>query len=179
MKTCGRHNLESNGIPYSTLLPGYKGRTTGPAAGNSSHFLYHIVGSTADALRASPRCVSRLLTLRLRYVFHATSPGSGGAPLPLRRYPRVRAGTHLPTLLGLRQGQLYVAVDSDIRLPRYIRGKRAFLSLYTIKMQVSLILLMRKLKIAKCTNTVMKFAHFCQLISASFIKNQPYTVVYD
>ena len=59
------------------------------------------------------------------------------------------------------------------------RGKRAFLSLYTIKMQVSLILLMRKLKIAKCTNTVMKFAHFCQLISASFIKNQPYTVVYD
>ena len=124
MKTCGRHNLESNGIPYSTLLPGYKGRTTDPAAGNSSHFLYHIVGSTADALRASPRCVSRLLTLRLRYVFHATSPASGGAPLPLRRYPRVRVGTHLPTLLGLRQGQLYVASDSDIRLSRCRKGGR-------------------------------------------------------
>ena len=64
-------------------------------------------------------------------------------------------------------------------MPRYIRGKRAFLSLYTIKMQVSLILLMRKLKIAKYTNAVVRFAHFCQLISAPFIKNQPYTVVYD
>ena len=66
------------------------------------------------------------------------------------------------TLLGLRQGQLYVAGDSDIRLPRYIRGKRAFLSLYTIKMQVSLILLMRKSKIAKYTNTVVRTARFCQ-----------------
>ena len=35
------------------------------------------------------------------------------------------------TLLGLRQGQLYVAGDSDIRLPRCRKGgKRAFLSLY-------------------------------------------------
>ena len=38
---------------------------------------------------------------------------------------------------------------------------------------------MKKSKIAKCTNAVVRFAHFCQLISASFIKNQPYTVVYD
>ena len=82
-------------------------------------------------------------------------------------------------LLGLRQGQFYVAGDSDIRLPRYIRGKRAFLSLYTIKMQVSLILLMRKSKIAKCTNIAAVFTHFCRLVSAFFIKNQPYTVVHD
>ena len=35
------------------------------------------------------------------------------------------------TLLGLRQGQLYVAGDSDIRLPRCRKGgKRAFLFLY-------------------------------------------------
>ena len=102
-----------------------------------------------------------------------------GRSAAVRQPHRVRVGTHLPTLLGLRQGQLYVAVDSDIRLPRYIRGKRAFLSLYTIKMQVSLILLMRKSKIAKYTNAVVRFAHFCQLIFASFIKNQPYTVVYD
>ena len=136
MKTRGRHNLKSNDIPYSTLLPGYKGRTTGPAAGNSSHFLYHIVGSTADALRASPRCVSRLLTLRLRYVFHATSPGPLSAPLPIRQHHGVRtAGAHLPSLLGLRQGQLYVAGDSDIRLSRCKRGKRAFLSLYTVYSQ--------------------------------------------
>lgn len=131
MKTCGRHNLESNGIPYSTLLPGYKGRTTGPAAGNSSHFLYHIVGSTADALRASPRCVSRLLTLRLRYVFHATSPASGGAPLRLGSLIASERDAPAETLLGLRQGQLYVAGDSDIRLSRCRKGgMRAFLSLY-------------------------------------------------
>ena len=36
------------------------------------------------------------------------------------------------------------------------------MSLYTIKMQVSLILLMRKSKIAKYTNTVVRSAHFCQ-----------------
>ena len=124
MKTCGRHNLESNGIPYSTLLPGYKGRTTGPAAGNSSHFLYHIVGSTADALRASPRCVSRLLTLRLRYVFHATSPASGGAPLRLGSLIASERDAPAETLLGLRQGQLYVAGDSDIRLSRCRKGGR-------------------------------------------------------
>ena len=99
-----------------------------------------------------------------------------GRSAAVRQHHRVKVGTHLPTLLGLRQGQLYVAGDSDIRLSRCRKGgMRDFLSLYTIKMQVSLILLMRKLKIAKCTNTVMKFAHFCQLISASFIKNQPYT----
>lgn len=69
--------------PIRHYSPDIRGRTTDPAAGNSSHFLYHIVGSTADALRASPRCVSWLLTLRLRYVFHATSPTSGGAPLRL------------------------------------------------------------------------------------------------
>ena len=46
-------------------------------------------------------------------------------------------------------------------------------------MKVSLILLMRKSKIAKYTNVVDRFAHFYQLISAPFIKNQPYTVVYD
>ena len=44
--------------PIRHYSPDIRGRTTDPAAGNSSHFLYHIVGSTADALRASPRCVS-------------------------------------------------------------------------------------------------------------------------
>ena len=32
----------------------------------------------------------------------------------VRQPHRVRVGTHLPTLLGLRQGQLYVAGDSDM-----------------------------------------------------------------
>ena len=49
----------------------------------------------------------------------------------VRQPHRVRAGTHLPSLLGLRQGQLYVAGDLDIRLSRCRKGgKRAFLSLY-------------------------------------------------
>ena len=56
-----------------------------------------------------------------------------GRSAAVRQPHRVKVGTHLPTLLGLRQGQLYVAVDSDIRLPRYIRGKRAFLSLGLIE----------------------------------------------
>ena len=133
MKTRGRHNLKSNDIPYSTLLPGYKGRTTGPAAGNSSHFLYHIVGSTADALRASPRCVSRLLTLRLRLCVPRHLSRLWGRSAAVRQPHRVRTGTHLPTLLGLRQGQLYVAGDSDIRLSRCQGGKRAyFVPLYCI-----------------------------------------------
>lgn len=54
-----------------------------------------------------------------------------GRTTAVTRYPRVRAGTHLPTLLGLRQGQLYVAGDSDIRLSRCRKGgMRDFLSLY-------------------------------------------------
>ena len=49
----------------------------------------------------------------------------------VRQLHRVRAGTHLPSLLGLRQGQLYVAGDSDIRLSRCRKGgMRDFLSLY-------------------------------------------------
>ena len=41
-----------------------------------------------------------------------------GRSAAVRQPHRVRTGTHLPTLLGLRQGQLYVAGDSDIRLSR-------------------------------------------------------------
>lgn len=58
-----------------------------------------------------------------------------GRSAAVRQPHRVRAGTHLPSLLGLRQGQLYVAGDSDIRLSRCKRGKRAFLSLYTVYSQ--------------------------------------------
>ena len=54
-----------------------------------------------------------------------------GRSAAVRQPHRVRAGTHLPTLLGLRQGQLYVAGDSDIRLSRCRKGgMRDFLSLY-------------------------------------------------
>ena len=45
-----------------------------------------------------------------------------GRSAAVRQPHRVRVGTHLPTLLGLRQGQLYVAGDSDIRLSRCRKG---------------------------------------------------------
>ena len=69
-----------------------------------------------------------MLTLRLRYVFHATSPASGGAPLRLGSLIASERDAPAETLLGLRQGQLYVAGDSDIRLSRCRekRGKEGF-----------------------------------------------------
>lgn len=65
-------------------------------------------------------------------MFHATSPASGGAPLRLdSASSRQSQDAPAETLLGLRQGQLYVAGDSDIRLSRCRKGgMRAFLSLY-------------------------------------------------
>ena len=54
-----------------------------------------------------------------------------GRSAAVRQPHRVKVGTHLPTLLGLRQGQLYVAGDSDIRLSRCRKGgMRDYLSLY-------------------------------------------------
>ena len=58
-----------------------------------------------------------------------------GRSAAVRQPHRVRTGRTCRTLLGLRQGQLYVAGDSDIRLSRCKRGKRAFLSLYTVYSQ--------------------------------------------
>ena len=46
-----------------------------------------------------------------------------GCSAAVRQPHRVRVGTHLPTLLGLRQGQLYVAGDSDILLSRSSSGE--------------------------------------------------------
>lgn len=77
----------------------------------------------------------------LEYVFHATSPGPLSAPLPIRQHHGVRAaGTHLPTLLGLRQGQLYVAGDSDILLSRFSRGEGLFCpSIYIIAIKSQIV----------------------------------------
>ena len=57
-------------------------------------------------------------------------PRLWGRSAAVRQPHRVRAGMHLPSLLGLRQGQLYVAGDSDIRLPRYIGERGLFVPLY-------------------------------------------------
>ena len=53
-----------------------------------------------------------------------------------RRYSGILASeaeTHLPTLLGLRQGQFYVAGDSDILLSRSSRGESLYFGSHYIK----------------------------------------------
>ena len=74
-------------------------------------------------------------------MFHATSPGPLSAPLPIRQHHGVRtAGAHLPSLLGLRQGQLYVAGDSDILLSRSSRGEGLFCpSIYIIAIKSQIV----------------------------------------
>lgn len=63
-----------------------------------------------------------------------------GRSTAVRQPHRVRVGTHLPTLLGLRQGQLYVAGDSDILLSRSSRGEGLFCpSIYIIAIKSQIV----------------------------------------
>ena len=63
-----------------------------------------------------------------------------GRSAAVRQPHRVRVGTHLPTLLGLRQGQLYVAGDSDILLSRFSRGEGLFCpSIYIIAIKSQIV----------------------------------------
>ena len=63
-----------------------------------------------------------------------------GRSTAIRQLHRVRAGTHLPSLLGLRQGQLYVAGDSDILLSRSSRGEGLFCpSIYIIAIKSQIV----------------------------------------
>lgn len=63
-----------------------------------------------------------------------------GRSAAVRQPHRVRVGTHLPTLLGLRQGQLYVAGDSDILLSRSSRGEGLFCpSIYIIAIKSQIV----------------------------------------
>ena len=136
MKTRGRHNLKSNCTSYSTLLPGHTRANHRPGCWKQLPLpvphcwqyrrrLESI--ATVCIMIADPSlevCVPRHLSRlwgRSTAVTAVSSRQNRDAPAE--------------TLLGLRQGQLYVAGDSDIRLSRCKRGKRAFLSLYTVYSQ--------------------------------------------
>ena len=81
-----------------------------------------------------------MLALRLRYVFHATSPVSGGAPLRLGSLIASERDAPAEALLGLRQGQFYVAGDSDILLSRFSRGEGLFCpSIYIIAIKSQIV----------------------------------------
>jgi hypothetical protein len=63
-------------------------------------------------------------------VFHATSPASGGRSTAVTAVSsRQSRDAPAEALLGLRQGQLYVAGDSDILLSRFSRGESLIFAL--------------------------------------------------
>lgn len=123
MKTCGRHNLESNCTSYSTLLPGHTRAN-------------HRPGCWKQLPLPVPHCwqyrrrLESIATVRIIIAdpsLEVCVPRHLSRPLGAlhRRYSGILASyseTHLPTLLGLRQGQFYVADDSDILLSRFSRG---------------------------------------------------------
>ena len=123
MKTCGRHNLKSNCTPYSTQLPGHTRANHRPGCWKQLPLpvphcwqyrrrLESI--ATVRIMIAGPSlevCVPRHLSSlwgRSTAVTAVSSRQSLDAPAE--------------ALLGLRQGQFYVAGNSDILLSRFSRG---------------------------------------------------------
>ena len=142
MKTRGRHNLKSNCTSYSTLLPGHTRANHRPGCWKQLPLpvphcwqyrrrLESI--ATVCIMIADPSlevCVPRHLsrTVKRSAAYQAAS------------WRQNTAGTHLPTLLGLRQGQLYVAGDSDILLSRSSRGEGLFCpSIYIIAIKSQIV----------------------------------------
>ena len=131
-KTSDRHNLKSNCTSYSTLLPGHTRANHRPGCWKQlplpvphcwqyrrrleSIATVCIIIADPSLEVCVPRHLSRLWG-RSTAVTAVSSRQNRDAPAE--------------TLLGLRQGQLYVAGDSDIRLSRCRKGgMRDFLSLY-------------------------------------------------
>ena len=134
MKTSDRYNLKSNCTPYSTLLPGHTRANHRPGCWKQlplpvPHcWQYHRRLESIATVRimiAGPSlevCVPRHLS---RLWGHSTAVTAASS--------RQSRDALAETLRGLRQGQLYVAGDSDIRLSRCQGGKRAyFVPLYCI-----------------------------------------------
>ena len=127
MKTCGRHNLESNFIPYSTLLPGHTRANHRPGCWKQLPLPVPHCWQYRRRLEsiATVRIMIADPSLEVCVPRHLSRTVKRSAAYQAASCVRT-AGAHLPSLLGLRQGQLYVAGDSDIRLSRCKRGKRAF-----------------------------------------------------
>ena len=129
-KTSDRHNLKSNCTPYSTLLPGHTRASHRPGCWKQLPLPVPHCWQYRRRLESIATVCIMIADPSLEVCVPRHLSRLWGRSAAVRQLHRVRAGTHLPSLLGLRQGQLYVAGDSDIRLPRYIRGKRAFFPLY-------------------------------------------------
>ena len=141
MKTCGRHNLESNCTSYSTLLPGHTRANHRPGCWKQlplpvphcwqyrrrleSIATVRIMIADPSLEVCVPRHLSRLWG-RSTAVTAVSSRQNRDAPAE--------------TLLGLRQGQLYVAGDSDILLSRSSRGEGLFCpSIYIIAIKSQIV----------------------------------------
>ena len=140
-KTSDRHNLKSNCTSYSTLLPGHTRANHRPGCWKQLPLpvphcwqyrrrLESI--ATVCIMIADPSlevCVPRHLSRlwgRSTAVTAVSSRQNRDAPAE--------------TLLGLRQGQLYVAGDSDILLSRSSRGEGLFCpSIYIIAIKSQIV----------------------------------------
>ena len=140
-KTSDRHNLKSNCTSYSTLLPGHTRANHRPGCWKQLPLpvphcwqyrrrLESI--ATVCIMIADPSlevCVPRHLSRlwgRSTAVTAVSSRQNRDAPAE--------------TLLGLRQGQLYVAGDSDILLSRFSRGEGLFCpSIYIIAIKSQIV----------------------------------------
>ena len=140
-KTSDRHNLKSNCTSYSTLLPGHTRANHRPGCWKQlplpvphcwqyrrrleSIATVRIMIADPSLEVCVPRHLSRLWG-RSTAVTAVSSRQNRDAPAE--------------TLLGLRQGQLYVAGDSDILLSRSSRGEGLFCpSIYIIAIKSQIV----------------------------------------
>ena len=146
-KTSDRHNLKSNCTSYSTLLPGHTRANHRPGCWKQLPLpvphcwqyrrrLESI--ATVCIMIADPSlevCVPRHLSRlwgRSTAVKAVSSRQSRDAPAE--------------ALLGLRQGQFYVAGDSDILLSRFSRGEGLFCpSIYIIAIKSQIVQKIKKI----------------------------------
>ena len=140
-KTSDRHNLKSNCTSYSTLLPGHTRAN-------------HRPGCWKQLPLPVPHCWQyrrRLESIATVRIMIADPSLEVCVPRhPSRLWGRSTAVTAVSsrqnrdapaeTLLGLRQGQLYVAGDSDILLSRSSRGEGLFCpSIYIIAIKSQIV----------------------------------------
>ena len=123
-KTSDRHNLKSNCTPYSTLHPGHTRANHRPGCWKQLPLPVPHCWQYRRRLESIATVCITIADPSLEVCVPRHLSRLWGRSAAVRQPHRVRVGTHLPTLLGLRQGQLYVAGDSDIRLSRCRKGGR-------------------------------------------------------
>ena len=140
MKTCGRHNLKSNCTSYSTLLPGHTRANHRPGCWKQLPLPVPHCWQYRRRLESIATVCIMIADPSLEVCVPRHLSRLWGRSAAVRQPHRVRVGTHLPTLLGLRQGQLYVAGDSDILLSRSSRGEGLFCpSIYIIAIKSQIV----------------------------------------